>query len=62
MAIWDICNTARWYILWPFGNFVVILYISPRFGTLSQEKSGKPGFNFCSFYPQGTCILHPGES
>jgi hypothetical protein len=32
-----------WYILWPFGNVVVILYIFPRFGKLSQEKSGNPG-------------------
>jgi hypothetical protein len=34
--------TAIWYILWPFGNFVVILYISPRFGILCQEKSSNP--------------------
>jgi hypothetical protein len=25
--------TAIWYIVWPFGNFVVIRYILPRFGT-----------------------------
>jgi hypothetical protein len=37
--------TAIWYILWPFGNLVVIWYISPRFGTLCQQKSGNPGLN-----------------
>jgi hypothetical protein len=26
--------TAIWYILWPFGNVVVIWYILPCFGTL----------------------------
>jgi hypothetical protein len=31
-----------WYILWPFGNVVVIWYIFPRFGLLCQEKSGNP--------------------
>jgi hypothetical protein len=36
--------TVIWYILWPFGNAVVILYIFPRFfGILCQEKSGNPG-------------------
>jgi hypothetical protein len=33
---------AIWYILWPFGYFVVIWYIFPRFGILCQEKSGNP--------------------
>jgi hypothetical protein len=33
-------STAIWYILWPFGNVVVIWYIIPRFGKLCQEKSG----------------------
>jgi hypothetical protein len=28
------------YILWPFGNFLVIRYIFPHFGALCQEKSG----------------------
>jgi hypothetical protein len=32
--------TAIWYILWPFGNVVVIWYMFPRFGILCQEKSG----------------------
>jgi hypothetical protein len=36
--------TVIWNILWPFGNAVVIWYISPRFGKLCQEKSGKPCF------------------
>jgi hypothetical protein len=31
-----------WYILWPYGNVVVIWYIFPRFGKLCQEKSGNP--------------------
>jgi hypothetical protein len=31
-----------WYILWPFGNVVVIWYIFPRLGILCQEKSGNP--------------------
>jgi hypothetical protein len=35
--------TVLWYILWPFGNVVIIWYISPRFGILCQEKSGNPG-------------------
>jgi hypothetical protein len=34
--------TVIWYILWPFGNVVVIWYIFPRFGILRQEKSGNP--------------------
>jgi hypothetical protein len=33
------------YILWPFGNVVVIWYSFPRFGTLCQEKSGNPVAN-----------------
>jgi hypothetical protein len=35
--------TVIWYTLWPFGNVVIIWYIFPRFGTLSQERSGNPG-------------------
>jgi hypothetical protein len=38
-----------WIIIRPFGiffghlvNYVVISYISPRFGTFFQEKSGNP--------------------
>jgi hypothetical protein len=37
------CNSAIWYMLWPFGKLVIIWYISPRFGILYQEKSGNPG-------------------
>jgi hypothetical protein len=37
--------TVIWYILWPFGNVVVIWYIFPRFGLLCQEKSGNPDCN-----------------
>jgi hypothetical protein len=36
---------AIWNILWPFGNVVVIWYIFPRFGVLSDDKSGNPGRN-----------------
>jgi hypothetical protein len=50
------CNERCWKIIWPFGlfygyvvkfvtiliYFMVIWYISPRFGTLNQEKSGNP--------------------
>jgi hypothetical protein len=38
--------TVVWYILWPFGNVVVIWYIFPRLGILCQEKSGNPGRMF----------------
>jgi hypothetical protein len=34
--------TAIWYILWSFGNVVVIWYIFCRFGILHKEKSGNP--------------------
>jgi hypothetical protein len=37
--------TAIWYMLWPFGNFVAIWYIFPRFGQLCQEKSGNTGLD-----------------
>jgi hypothetical protein len=33
------------YIPWPFGNFVAICYLFPRFGVLCQEKSGNPAPN-----------------
>jgi hypothetical protein len=36
MALWNIFL----YILWSFGNVVVVWRISPRFGKLCQEKSG----------------------
>jgi hypothetical protein len=38
-------STVIWYILWPFGNVVVVWYLSPRFGKLCQEKSGNPVIN-----------------
>jgi hypothetical protein len=31
-----------WYILWPFGNFVIIMYIFHRFGMLRQDKIWQP--------------------
>jgi hypothetical protein len=34
--------TAIWYILWPFGNVVVIWLYFSRFGILCLEKSGNP--------------------
>jgi hypothetical protein len=34
--------TIVWYILWPFGNVVIIWYIFPCFGVLCQGKSGNP--------------------
>jgi hypothetical protein len=37
--------TVIWYILWPFGNVVVIWYIFPLLGILCQEKSGNPEWN-----------------
>jgi hypothetical protein len=37
--------TANWYIVWAFGNFLVICYIFPHFGILYQEKSGNPVLN-----------------
>jgi hypothetical protein len=37
--------TVIWYILWQFGNVVIILYIFPRFGIFCQEKSGNPEEN-----------------
>jgi hypothetical protein len=33
---------ATWYILCPFANFLVILYIFARLGQLFKEKSGNP--------------------
>jgi hypothetical protein len=31
-----------WYVLWPFGNFVVVWDIFQLYGNLCQEKSGNP--------------------
>jgi hypothetical protein len=36
---------AIWCILGPLGNVMAIWYTFPRFGILSQEKSGNPGFD-----------------
>jgi hypothetical protein len=48
--------TVIWYILWPFGNLVVIWYISPGFDILYHEKSGNPGLGLflliSRFFPQ----------
>jgi hypothetical protein len=41
-VIWNITYTSIWYILWPFGNVLLIWYIFPRFGILRREKSGNP--------------------
>jgi hypothetical protein len=43
MAIWYILYLDIWYILWPFGLFMVyfMAYFS-RFGMSCQEKSGNP--------------------
>jgi hypothetical protein len=40
---WEYLRVS-WYILCPFGVFVVIWYILSRFVILYQEKSGKPAF------------------
>jgi hypothetical protein len=40
-----IVHTAFWYILWSLGIFLVyFLVYFFRFGMLSQEKSGNPGW------------------
>jgi hypothetical protein len=33
---------VNWYILWPFGDFVVNWYIFPHFVNQCPEKSGNP--------------------
>jgi hypothetical protein len=35
--------TAIWYILWPFGNAVVIWYFFPILVIIVPEKSGNHG-------------------
>jgi hypothetical protein len=32
-----------WYILWPFGNVVVIWYIFPHFWYIASRKIWQPG-------------------
>jgi hypothetical protein len=44
--------TTTKYILWAFGNFLVIWYIFARFGVLYKEKSGNPGPNIFVLYPR----------
>jgi hypothetical protein len=41
--------TTTKYILWAFGNFLVIWYIFARFGVLYKEKSGNPGPNIFAY-------------
>jgi hypothetical protein len=36
--------TAIWYILWPFGNAVVIWYIFTIFGYIVSRKIWQPCF------------------
>jgi hypothetical protein len=45
-------SVVIWNILRPFGNLVAIWYISPRFGTLCQEKSGNPGLASAELWPR----------
>jgi hypothetical protein len=40
------------YVLWAFGNFVVLWYIFPRFGILYQENSGNPERGSAAFAEQ----------
>jgi hypothetical protein len=40
LAICNICITAVWHILRPFGILVAIWYIFPTLGLLCYEKSG----------------------
>jgi hypothetical protein len=42
MVFWNILRSFGTYILWPFGNVVVIWYTFPRIGISCQEKSGNP--------------------
>jgi hypothetical protein len=48
-----------WYILWSFGNFVVISYIFPGFGILCHEKSGNPASNatVLNGFEKGTILI-----
>jgi hypothetical protein len=38
---------AIWYIVWSFGNSVVIYYNFLSFGILCHEKSGNPALYPC---------------
>jgi hypothetical protein len=48
--------TVIWFILWPFGNVVVIWYIFPHFGILCKEKSGNPGYIYCCGENPSSCF------
>jgi hypothetical protein len=50
--------TVIWYILWPFGRFMVIWHIFSCFGMLHQ-KSGNPGREPLSHHvnPQSEHVL-----
>jgi hypothetical protein len=47
-------------ILWSFGIFVVIWYISPHFGILYQDKSGNPATDCVPFFfsTEPNCPIH----
>jgi hypothetical protein len=47
----------NWHILWPFVNLETIWYIFPRFGPLSQEKSGNP-----EHHPHPSALSGPSAS
>jgi hypothetical protein len=49
--------TVIWYIVWPFGNVVVIWYSFTRFGTLCQEKSGNPDLVVLSYQQQSLSTI-----
>jgi hypothetical protein len=49
--------TVIWYILWPFGNVVLIWYIFPHFGILCQEKSGNPAYISENFVVRTKCVV-----
>jgi hypothetical protein len=42
-----IVHSVIWYILWPFGNYGVVLVYLPSFGILYYEKSGNPAAYVC---------------
>jgi hypothetical protein len=44
--------TASWYIFGRLVYFMVTWYIFPRFGMLSQEKSGNPVSEAVFFKPK----------
>jgi hypothetical protein len=59
MTIWSILRPLEIF----YGHlvyFVVIWYISPRFGILYQEKSGNPGANPKNFEFTATYVKNWG--